>query len=350
MTFESSTFDNEEEMASVSPDIYGEWNLSIHSKITKLVKSIEKNIFDLNDYILSNQRASSIDEKTFEKIKLMINKIQNEIKKLDDALREWKIELAGDPISYRDSKLELDNYINQQKMYLEKVDDLNRKINDLSTRVTSIIGSNSLSFANQIDDNMYNDYNDYDFNLNEPNNIHSHMRNSNSSNLNSSYNNISNSNRNNYFQSNKFDNKNISSINKRELYGEYTPNINTDGYNSDFTLTSTEYQSRPYDQIDRQIARETAVGLGQIQSQMYEANQIFKNLASMVNEQGETIQNLETTIDNTVYSAKKAVTELKKAYNSNAYKFSLFANYGLPAFLFIILVVILILHFFNVLL
>ncbi|KAH8738762.1 t-SNARE domain followed by hydrophobic stretch [Cryptosporidium ryanae] len=330
MTFELSDFDNEEEMTNVSSEVYGEWDFSYNNRIAKLAKSVERNIFKLDDYISNNQKTSIIDVNQLEKVKLMINGIQNDVKKLDNLLREWKIELAGDPISYRDNRLELDSYINQQKIYLEKIDNLNRKINDLSTRVTFNNNSNSIAFVDQDDNNTCNEYSSNLKGLNNNNSVNC-------------------LNKINYLSSNKFTNIQINPMNEQELYGDNESSIHANSYNSNATVTSVEYQHRVYDQVDRQIAHETAIGLGQIQSQMHEANQIFKNLASMVNEQGETIQNLETTIDNTIYSSKKAVTELRKAYNSNSHRLSLFANYGLPAFLFMILVFILTLHFLNIL-
>jgi len=67
-----------------------------------------------------------------------------------------------------------------------------------------------------------------------------------------------------------------------------------------------------YEHMDNLIT-ERDQDIHKIQSQMIEVNEIMKDLASLVREQGEMIDNIETNIEHTAQNTTEAVQEVKKA-------------------------------------
>lgn len=50
-----------------------------------------------------------------------------------------------------------------------------------------------------------------------------------------------------------------------------------------------------------------------LQKDIYDVNQIFKEIGSMVHEQGETIDSIEANVERTHYSVREGATQLKQA-------------------------------------
>ncbi|CAK9006952.1 unnamed protein product [Durusdinium trenchii] len=65
--------------------------------------------------------------------------------------------------------------------------------------------------------------------------------------------------------------------------------------------------------IRSRIAQEREEGIRRIQSQVHEVNQIFRDLASIVHEQGNDIESIEHTADTAARETKQAASELRKA-------------------------------------
>lgn len=65
--------------------------------------------------------------------------------------------------------------------------------------------------------------------------------------------------------------------------------------------------------IRNRIAQEREEGIRRIQSQVHEVNQIFRDLASIVQEQGQEIESIERTAESSCSDTKQAATELRKA-------------------------------------
>lgn len=61
------------------------------------------------------------------------------------------------------------------------------------------------------------------------------------------------------------------------------------------------------------IAQEREEGIRRIQSQVHEVNQIFRDLASIVHEQGNDIESIEHSADSASRETKQAASELRKA-------------------------------------
>ncbi|KAH8582494.1 t-SNARE domain followed by hydrophobic stretch [Cryptosporidium sp. chipmunk genotype I] len=306
MVFEIQIHDGEEEneeeeLSYFASDTQREWTESHERRIAKLFQQLEEKLVQLEEKISENQGISKVSQDLCKKVNQAFKKIEQLNQNINDVLRSWRIELAGNPLEYREHKDILESYLAQQKAALDRIGFLNRRVEDLQSRQTT---TESNSYSSHLDGfTGYEVENHHYYDYQPPH------------------------------EDSPYELQ-IEDDHFRQQQSHYTP--------------ATQYCQQTFDIVDRQIAQETAIGLGHIQSQMYEANQIFKNLASMVNEQGETIQNLETTIDNTVYTAKQAVGELRKAYNSTSYKFSLLANYGLPGFLLLILALILTLYFLHI--
>lgn len=64
--------------------------------------------------------------------------------------------------------------------------------------------------------------------------------------------------------------------------------------------------------IQNRIARERSEGIQRIRSQVSEVNQIFRDLASVVTEQGQHLDTIEDTAQRATEDTSKAVKELKK--------------------------------------
>lgn len=69
---------------------------------------------------------------------------------------------------------------------------------------------------------------------------------------------------------------------------------------------------RQHQQLQNQMARENAQGVQRISEQVGEVKQIFQDLASMVSEQGQMIETIETAADATAAHTRAANEELKK--------------------------------------
>lgn len=310
MVFEIRIHDNEdeneqEELSYFISDPQGDWTESHERRIAGLFEQLDEKLAQLEEKISENQGVSRVNQEVCRKVTQAFNIIQQVNQSINDTLRNWRIELAGNPIEYREHREVLENYLAQQRAALDRIGLLNRRVEDLQSRQ---ITTESRGFGG-LHSNHLEGFTGYEFDNN-------HNYNYRLPHQDSSY--------------------------------EFQIEDNSFKQENSNYISAMQNTQQTFDMVDRQIAQETAIGLGHIQSQMYEANQIFKNLASMVNEQGETIQNLETTIDNTVYTAKQAVGELRKAYNSSTYKFSLLANYGLPGFLLLILALILTLYYLHI--
>merc|ERR1712217_232837 len=65
--------------------------------------------------------------------------------------------------------------------------------------------------------------------------------------------------------------------------------------------------------IRNRIAQEREEGIRRIQGQVSEVNQIFRDLASIVQEQGTQFESIENQAESSCSNTKQAVTELKKA-------------------------------------
>eukprot|EP00930_Biecheleria_cincta_P059275 TRINITY_DN45022_c0_g1_i1.p1 TRINITY_DN45022_c0_g1~~TRINITY_DN45022_c0_g1_i1.p1 ORF type:complete len:359 (+),score=64.08 TRINITY_DN45022_c0_g1_i1:86-1162(+) len=65
--------------------------------------------------------------------------------------------------------------------------------------------------------------------------------------------------------------------------------------------------------IRNRIAQEREEGIRRIQSQVHEVNQIFRDLASIVQEQGHEIESIERTAESSCADTKQAASELRKA-------------------------------------
>merc|ERR1719247_2999595 len=65
--------------------------------------------------------------------------------------------------------------------------------------------------------------------------------------------------------------------------------------------------------IENRIAHEREEGIRRIQSQVSEVNQIFRDLASIVHEQGQQFETIEQQAESSATNTKQAVRELKKA-------------------------------------
>lgn len=65
--------------------------------------------------------------------------------------------------------------------------------------------------------------------------------------------------------------------------------------------------------IRSRIAQEREESIRRIQSQVHEVNQIFRDLASIVHEQGHDIESIEHTADASSRETKQAASELRKA-------------------------------------
>lgn len=65
--------------------------------------------------------------------------------------------------------------------------------------------------------------------------------------------------------------------------------------------------------IRNRIAQEREEGIRRIQGQVSEVNQIFRDLASIVQEQGSQFESIENQAESSASNTKQAVTELKKA-------------------------------------
>mmetsp|Transcript_12946 Transcript_12946/g.24456 ORF Transcript_12946/g.24456 Transcript_12946/m.24456 type:complete len:294 (-) Transcript_12946:85-966(-) len=65
--------------------------------------------------------------------------------------------------------------------------------------------------------------------------------------------------------------------------------------------------------IRSRIAQEREEGIRRIQSQVHEVNQIFRDLASIVHEQGTDIESIEHSADSAARETKQAASELRKA-------------------------------------
>ncbi|KAJ1609698.1 t-SNARE domain followed by hydrophobic stretch [Cryptosporidium canis] len=309
MVFEIQIHDDDgesEEEESLSYFISGtnsDWTDSHEKRIAKLFQQLEDRLAQLEGRVSETQRLSRVDQEVCQRASRDLERIEKISQSINDALRSWRIDLAGNPIEYKQSRDTLENYIARQRASLDRIGLLSRRVGDLLSRQAADPRGlrNSNHTYSHLEDYPEGDFVGHSRRLPDQDSSYELQ-----------------------LEDNAF----------RQQPAPYRS-----------TITSSQ---QTFDMVDRQIAQETAIGLGHIQSQMYEANQIFKNLASMVNEQGETIQNLETTIDNTVYTAKQAVGELRKAYNSSNYKFSLLANYGLPGFLLLILALILVLYFLHI--
>ncbi|OII73940.1 T-SNARE domain-containing protein [Cryptosporidium ubiquitum] len=291
----------------------GEWPESYERRIARLFEQLEEKLTHLEERISENQGTSKVSQEVCKRVNQIFNRIEQINQNINDTLRNWRIELAGNPLEYREQKEVLENYLAQQRTALDRIAFLNRKVEDLQSRK---VETESMGFG------KFNSYTN-----SQPHHLEA-------------------------FTGYEVHNNHNQSYRLPHQDSSYELQIEDDNFRQQqhqtHYMSTMQNNQQTFDMVDRQIAQETAIGLGHIQSQMYEANQIFKNLASMVNEQGETIQNLETTIDNTVYTAKQAVGELRKAYNSSTYKFSLLANYGLPGFLLLILALILTLYFLHI--
>lgn len=65
--------------------------------------------------------------------------------------------------------------------------------------------------------------------------------------------------------------------------------------------------------IRNRIAQEREEGIRRIQGQVSEVNQIFRDLASIVQDQGNQFESIENQAESSASNTKQAVTELKKA-------------------------------------
>merc|ERR1712151_1021688 len=65
--------------------------------------------------------------------------------------------------------------------------------------------------------------------------------------------------------------------------------------------------------IRNRIAQEREEGIRRIQGQVSEVNQIFRDLASIVQDQGVQFESIENQAESSSANTKQAVTELKKA-------------------------------------
>ncbi|CAJ1343017.1 unnamed protein product [Effrenium voratum] len=65
--------------------------------------------------------------------------------------------------------------------------------------------------------------------------------------------------------------------------------------------------------IRSRIAQEREEGIRRIQNQVHEVNQIFRDLASIVHEQGSDIESIEHSGDSSARETKQAAAELRKA-------------------------------------
>ena len=65
--------------------------------------------------------------------------------------------------------------------------------------------------------------------------------------------------------------------------------------------------------IRSRIAQEREEGIRRIQGQVHEVNQIFRDLASIVHEQGNDIESIEHSADSASRESKQAASELRKA-------------------------------------
>ena len=65
--------------------------------------------------------------------------------------------------------------------------------------------------------------------------------------------------------------------------------------------------------IRSRIAQEREEGIRRIQGQVHEVNQIFRDLASIVQEQGNDIESIEHSADSASRESKQAASELRKA-------------------------------------
>ncbi|KAF7455768.1 T-SNARE domain-containing protein [Cryptosporidium felis] len=299
--------DHDEEMMNYLPGSGGgSWGESFEDKLSRLFELLEERLANLDEMVSHHKGASRVTEEAYRGAWSLLEKLRQTSQTIDEVLRGWRIELAGDPMGYMESKEQLEAFLAHQRASLDRIGALSRRVAEMQARQPVQTGVDGYSGTGRV--TFRNERSDYAEALPPPRR---------------------NESRNNF------------SGESYELQIEDLSRRPSD------SRPVEQFSQQRYDFVDRQIAQETALGLGHIQSQMYEANQIFKNLASMVNEQGETIQNLETTIDNTVYTAKQAVGELRKAYNSSSYKFSLIANYGLPGFLFILLALIVTLYLLH---
>ncbi|OII75115.1 SNARE domain-containing protein [Cryptosporidium andersoni] len=265
---------------------------SFEDKLKHSLGILQKMIVNLEQEVKTAEqhKLSTKDVNEYQEGLKQIYEISNDI---DNLLRDWKIELTGDPVQYNLSKSTYDKYQRLYNAQISGIDEIHRRANELLCKTGDFINPDSTADLVQDDDfegDFEGDYSNIPYNA-------------------TSY---------------------ILDIGKEKELDNYG-------------ITSYVHK---FKNVDTQIAQETAMGIGHIQSQMYEVNQIFRNIASMVNEQGDTIQNLETSIDNTVYTTKQAIHELRKAYNSNSYRIPLLMSYGLPFFLFLLLVLILMLYFF----
>lgn len=311
MAFEIQIHDGEEENEEnldyfISGAHYGDLTESHERRIARLFQQLEDRLLRLEEGVSESQRSSRVRSEECNRAARDLQRVEKLSQSINDALRNWRIDLAGSPMEYRESKDVLEGYLARQKSSIDKIGHASRKVQDLLSRQTTEGGGSGVQYG-RFDDFSGDSVRSYSYHIPS-------------------------------CEDSPYEIQAEDGAFGRRSQQEELP----------YKSATIQCAQQTFDIVDRQIAQETAIGLGHIQSQMYEANQIFKNLASMVNEQGETIQNLETTIDNTVYNAKQAVGELRKAYNSRSYKFSLLANYGLPGFLLLVLSLILALYFLHI--
>jgi len=134
--------------------------------------------------------------------------------------------------------------------------------------------------------------------------------------------------------------------NKSDYYNSGTeqdllPGPNT--YNNQGLGGTAYQQSATMSAVDLQELRERENSIRQLESDILDVNQIFKELATMVHEQGDTIDSIEANIESTSFSVHQGVQEISRAskYQTSARrkKFCLFGTLAV-VLLVIILVII----------
>merc|ERR1712190_556487 len=65
--------------------------------------------------------------------------------------------------------------------------------------------------------------------------------------------------------------------------------------------------------LRNRIAQERDEGIRRIQGQVHEVNQIFRDLASIVQDQGQQFESIESQTETAAMNTKETVQELKKA-------------------------------------
>jgi len=98
-------------------------------------------------------------------------------------------------------------------------------------------------------------------------------------------------------------------------------------------------------EVDIQMIREREQALQQLESDILDVNQIFKDLAVMVHEQGEMIDSIEANVDSAVVHVDQGATNVQRAaqYQSKVRRKRFFC----VIFLIVLIIVVALIIYFS---